>query len=162
MGTDLGEQSPAKCGESKYQDDGQLEKLEQVCREYRGEDGYPLGIAWQLILYAGFSLSEVLALRWMDLDEKENLVHVQNYVLERRYATENSVHVTAMVMEPLNRPRNRKVPLPDELMDMIADLLGFASPQQVVRKYMRNRAGDKRELVEQVYSKMKRERRKKY
>lgn len=38
--------------------------------------------------------------------------------------------------------------------DELAELMGFASPQQVIRRYMPRKAGDKRRLVDRMFEKV--------
>lgn len=51
---------------------------------YRGEDGYPLGLAFQLLLYTGIALSEAAALRWEEVDFPEGELHLNYFVAQRR------------------------------------------------------------------------------
>jgi len=203
----------------KWLNEEQLLKLRPLIDGYRSEEGYPLGIGFQLILYGGLSLSEAAALRWKDVDCKKQQVHVQYFVEEHRNKEENKD--TEYGLEPAVGRRRRIVPIPKFLCknleqvrrkykvgpedfviyssgpgpvrvdrmrsalmrrgkacglngvtprmlrdtyamravqaggtsDMIAELMGFASPEQVIRKYMPHIPGAKKELVEKMYQK---------
>ena len=51
----------------------QIRQLEPVLVSYKDEDGYPLGLGFQLVLYTGITLSEAAALRWKDVDFQEKI-----------------------------------------------------------------------------------------
>lgn len=197
----------------------QVDQLEALLRTYTDEDGYPLGLGFQLVLYAGITLSEAVALRWSDVDFENKNLTVRNFVAVRREAGSTGVD-RYYEMESLSGRKRRVIPIPDSLMeellrvwksyqpgeedfvlcrsdrepvrmermraallrqgnscgignvtprmlrdtyamravrsgatsDMIAELMGFASPQQVVRRYMPKAAADKRELVNKMFA----------
>lgn len=184
---------------------------------YRGEDGYPLGLAFQLLLYTGIALSEAAALRWEEVDFPEGELHLNYFVAQRR--GQSAPGGQNYSLEPLTGRKKRTVPAPDFLMerlrktreefqgapeefvlcksskrpvqmdrmrsaltrrahacglgnvtprmlrdnyairavqsgassDTVAELMGFASPQQVIRRYMPRAVTDKKELVRRMF-----------
>lgn len=194
----------------EWLDEEQIEKLEPIVMQYRDENGYPKGICFQLVLYAGMSMSEALALRWKDVDLEQSMIHVQYFLAVRKdqrelekvagrkernipipdflaqrllkiykiYGTNEEYFVTnPSEQEPVHMDTMRAILLrrsqragvgrvtPRMLRDtyairavqagatsdMIAELMGFASAQQVVRRYMPRIPCDKKNLVNQMY-----------
>ncbi len=191
----------------------QLHILEPVIADYRDEKGYPIGIGFQLVLYAGVTLSEAAALRWKDVSFREKNIRVEYFVALKR--EEERMYE----LEPLSGRKCREVPVPDLLIDrleevhsqykgtgnafvlgnsehepvrmdrmraalmrkseacglgmvtprmlrdtyamkavhagagsdMIAELMGFASSQQVIRRYMPKASVNKRELIRKMF-----------
>ncbi|MCC8139675.1 MAG: site-specific integrase [Lachnospiraceae bacterium] len=213
----------------EWLDDEQLSLLEPYLADYRGEDGYPLGIGYLLVLRTGISMSEAAALRWKDVNTSDRQLYIRYFVVKHPVVVEDRLKsaVTAtgdaaVKIENLERVsgrRRRTVPVPrstsEELArlqaeyhaapedfvlraedggpvtldrmsaalrrraklagierpslrmlrdtyamravqagatsDMIAELMGFASPQQVIRRYMPRAAASREELVEKLY-----------
>lgn len=197
----------------------QISALEPFLQQYQDEHGYPVGIAFQLVLYAGLSMSEAVAVKWKDVDLEGRILHVRYFVAFQRNI-DASGEESAYRMEKASGRRRREVPIPEILFrrlsdirrrypadaeafvagsvneepvqmkrmrdtlarrtksagfgtvtprmlrdtyairavqagatsDMIAELMGFASPQQVIRRYMPKAASDKRKLVERMYA----------
>lgn len=196
----------------------QVQILEPVLADYKDEDGYPVGIGFQLVLYAGVTLSEAAALRWKDVDYEQGQIRVDHFVALKR-ELRGTEEERSYEVEPLAGRKRREVPVPQFLIeqlhqvqasyegkaedfvlcrserepvrmdrmraalmrksdscgmgtvtprmlrdtyamravhagagsDMIAELMGFASPQQVIRRYMPEASVDKRELVKKMF-----------
>lgn len=201
----------------EWLDEEQITRLETLVMQYQDERGYPAGIAFQLVLYTGMTLSEASALQWKDVDLEQGTIHVRNLVITRRTQTQNTP--AEVLMEAAEGRRKREIPIPDFLIrrlrniresypcedddfvissskqnpvtmekmrsvlyrcsqnagvgritprilrdtyairavqagatsDMIAELMGFASAQQVVRRYMPKAVADQREFVNRMY-----------
>lgn len=198
-------------------DEEQISRLEALVMQYEDEKGYPAGIAFQLVLYTGMTLSEASALCWKDVDLEQEIIHVRNLVVTNR--TKNRDASDPISLEAVTGRRQRDIPIPDFLSrrlgkirekyhckdddfvissssqnpapmermrsvlyrcsqnagigkvtprilrdtygiravqagatsDMIAELMGFASAQQVVRRYMPKTVSDKHAFVNQMY-----------
>lgn len=198
-------------------DEEQITRLETLVMRYQDENGYPAGIAFQLVLYMGMTLSEASALQWKDVDLEQGIIHVRNLVITRRAQVQNISE--SVLLEAAAGRRRRDIPVPDFLVrrlgnirenypcedndfvisssgqnpvtmermrsvlyrcsqnagvgrvtprilrdtyairavqagatsDMIAELMGFASAQQVVRRYMPKDSADKRVFVNRMY-----------
>lgn len=197
----------------------QVGELEPFFASYKDEDGYPIGLGFQLVLYTGITLSEAAALRWRDVDLEYGTLYVRNFVAlrrgvqdnggERRYETESltgrkqrEVPVPEFLMEQLQQVRKEyqakdedfvlcksdREPVRMDRMraallrkgnccgmgtvtprmlrdtyamravqagatsDMIAELMGFASSQQVIRRYMPKKVTNKRDLVNKMFA----------
>lgn len=211
---------PAKnLNESReWLDEGQVAALEPLLSQYRNEEGYPIGVGFQLVLYTGLFLSEAVALRWKDIDLSKEMLTVHSFVSLTK-SLEHGGRETKYHLEPAAGRREREVPIPEFFVrrlaeireqfesdedtfvvnpyesepmrldrmrsallrrgnsagigkitpqmlrdtyamravhagaasDVIAELMGFASPQQVVRRYMPKAAVDKRELINRMY-----------
>lgn len=211
---------PAKnLNESRdWLDEGQVAALEPLLSQYRNEQGYPIGVGFQLVLYTGLFMSEAVALRWKDIDFSREILTVHSFVSLTKSLKPNG-NGTKYRLEPATGRREREVPIPEffakrlleiqeqfesdentfvvnpydpepmrldrmrsallrkgnsagikkitpqklrdtyamravhagATSDVIAELMGFASPQQVVRRYMPKAAVDKRELVNRMY-----------
>lgn len=196
----------------------QISRLESMVMKCQDDNGYPIGIAFQVILYAGLSMSEVLALKWKNVDFSQKMLSIEAFVAIRR-RKENMHGEILYGLEEASGRRKRKVPVPDFLMeklsemweeygvsqeaflvgnteenpermdkmrwilqkkaqeagvekvtprllrdtyaihavkagatsDTIAELMGFASSQQVIRRYMPRSVFDKHELVNRMY-----------
>lgn len=203
----------------RWLDDDEIARLELLLMECRGQEGYPLWIGYQLILHAGLSMSEAVALRWKNVHPEQGILTVEYFAVEQRIREVSNEEEP--YLEQVAGRRKREVPIPDFLMDMltgirncygctgeefvvnasskeparmdrmrsalfkrgksagidrvtprmlrdtyamravragatsdmIAELMGFASPQQVLRRYMPKTATDKRELVKRMYGK---------
>lgn len=197
----------------------EVSRLEPLLAEYQDEDGYPIGLGFQLVLYAGITLSEAAALRWKDVDFKEEQIRVDYFVALKRELHQKDKEGRVYELERLTGRKRREVPVPGVLIrqlrqvkaefsgmdedfvlcrsdqepirmdrmraalmrksnscgmgtvtprmlrdtyamravhagassDMIAELMGFASSQQVIRRYMPKSAVDKRELVRKMF-----------
>lgn len=206
------------CEHQKWLSEDEVKRLEPMIVSYRDEDGYPIGLGFELVLYAGITLSEAAALRWKNVDSEKNLLHVEYFVAVHRLAPGEESD-RQYVLERVTGRKRREVPVPELLMqklhqvkeeyggeeedfilgrskkepvrmdrmraalmrrsercgigtvtprmlrdtyamravqaggtsDMIAELMGFASSQQVIRRYMPQTAVDKRELVEKMF-----------
>lgn len=197
--------------------DEQISMLEPAVMQYRDENGYPAGIIFQLVLYAGLMMSEAAALRWEDVDLGQKVLRIRYFLVVKKET--NGTTKTAELLEKAVGRRKREIPIPDFLVqnlsrimceykpepkafvvntsirepvrtdrmrsvllrraqsaglgkvtprmlrdtyaihavqagatsDMVAELMGFASAQQVVRRYMPRSSSDKRNLVNQMY-----------
>lgn len=67
----------------------QILQLEPVLVSYKDEDGYPLGLGFQLVLYTGITLSEAAALRWKDVDFQEKILNIRYFVAMKRSRPED-------------------------------------------------------------------------
>ena len=194
----------------------QIRQLEPVLVSYKDEDGYPLGLGFQLVLYTGITLSEAAALRWKDVDFQEKILNIRYFVAMKRTRLEDE---RVYDLEKLTGRKNRKVPVPDFMVqmlksikeryqgnledfvlgnqaqepvgvdrmrvalqrhsnmcgmdtvtprmlrdtyamravqagatsDLIAQLMGFASSQQVIRRYMPANKMNERELLDRMF-----------
>lgn len=194
----------------------QIRQLEPVLVSYKDEDGYPLGLGFQLVLYTGITLSEAAALRWKDVDFQEKILNIRYFVAMKRTRPEDE---RVYDLEKLTGRKNRKVPVPDFMVqmlksikeryqgnpedfvlgnqaqepvrvdrmraalqrrshmcgmdtvtprmlrdtyamravqagatsDLIAELMGFASSQQVIRRYMPANKMNERELLDRMF-----------
>ena len=204
--------------ERSWLDDEDLTKLEPFFYQYQSEEGYPMGICYQLILYTGLYMSEATALRWQDVDLEEKTLYVHCFVSVTKAPPRSGSEDLWQLEETVGRKR-REVPIPDPFLrrleevkrqfepeqesfvvnpyertpirldrmraalirqgkrigmekvtpqilrdtyamravhagassEVIAELMGFASARQVVRRYMPNKSEDKRELVNRMY-----------
>lgn len=211
--------------DKEWLDEDDLTALEPFLETYQTVEGYPLGIGYQLVLYAGLTLSEAVALRWQDVDLAHRQISVRYFAVENRKVPEFQVSVSGGTgkryiqnLEETSGRRKRKIPIPSFLnrrlqslqeryhakpedfvlqdddglpvqtdrmraaliregkssgikhltprtlrdtyamravhagasSDVIAELMGFSSTRQVIRRYMPNIASDKEELVERM------------
>lgn len=211
--------------DKEWLDEDDLTALEPFLETYQTVEGYPLGIGYQLVLYAGLTLSEAVALRWQDVDLAHHQISVRYFAVENRKAPEFQVSTAGGTgkryiqnLEETSGRRKRKIPIPSFLnrrlqslqeryharpedfvlqdddglpvqtdrmraaliregkssgikhltprtlrdtyamravhagasSDVIAELMGFSSTRQVIRRYMPNIASDKEELVERM------------
>lgn len=195
----------------------QIILLEPLLLRHQNKDGYPVGVAFLLVLYTGLLMSEAAALRWKDVDFSKKILTVRYMVMQTRSLNKEE---SRCYLEKAVGARNRNVPIPDgfcvqlaqirgqfqkggedlvvdssgeepmrldrlrssllrrgksigierltpQLLrdtyamravqagatsDVIAELMGFSSSQQVVRRYMPKRKTDRRELVNRMYS----------
>lgn len=202
----------------EWLDEGQVRQLEPLLAAYQDEDGYPLGLGFQLVLYTGITLSEAVALRWEDVDFEEETLHLR-YFVALKWKQGSKEGKKQQELERLTGRKRRDVPVPGFLMrrlsevqkeyggkaqafvlggsetepvrmdrmraalmrkgracglgtvtprmlrdtyamravhagansDMIAEMMGFASSRQVIRRYMPKEAADKRELVNKMF-----------
>ncbi len=63
--------------DKEWLDEDDLTALEPFLETYQTVEGYPLGIGYQLVLYAGLTLSEAVALRWQDVDFEHRRISVR-------------------------------------------------------------------------------------
>lgn len=194
----------------------QVAALEPLFSQYQSDEGYPIGVAFQLVLYTGLVMSEAVALRWRDIDFSKEMLTVHNFVSLTKSLERSG---TEYRLEQATGRRKREVPIPEifnrrlleirqqfecdedtfvvnpyesepmrldrmrsallrkgnsvgirkitqqilrdtfamravhagATSDVIAELMGFASPQQVVRRYMPRTTADKRELINRMY-----------
>lgn len=194
----------------------QVRQLEPVLASYTDEDGYPLGLGFQLVLYTGITLSEAAALRWEDVDFQNKTLKIRYFVAMKRIRPEDA---RVYELEKLTGRKRRLVPVPDFMMrtlknlkesyesrpeefvlgnqakepvrvdrlraalqrrshmcgmdtvtprmlrdtyamravqagatsDLIAELMGFASSQQVIRRYMPANKMNERELLDRMF-----------
>ena len=197
-------------------DSEQIRQLEPVLVSYKDEDGYPLGLGFQLVLYTGITLSEAAALRWENVNFQERTLQVGYFVAVKRVRPEDD---RVYELEKLTGRKKRIVPVPDFMMrtlknlkenyqgrpedfvlgnqakepvrvdrmraalqrrshmcgmdtvtprmlrdtyamravqagatsDLIAELMGFASSQQVIRRYMPAGKMNERELLNRMF-----------
>lgn len=195
----------------------EIRELMPQLASYQDQDGYPLGLGFQLVLYTGITLSEASALRWQDVDLEKEVLYIRSF-LAFQHGVEESGDPRYEVEELVGR-KNREVPVPTFLIrqlkelkqeyepaeesfvlsrsekepmsldrmrkalsrraascgmekvtprmlrdtyamravkagassDMIAELMGFASSKQVIRRYMPMRMENKRELINKMY-----------
>ncbi len=149
----------------KWLDKEQIRHLDPMMSSYEGVDGYSIGIGFQLILYTGISLSEAVALHWSDVDFQRSELKIEKFAA----ANKGQEKAAEYELEKLSGRRNRVVPVPDFLRysgipmpmravqagassDMIAELMGYSSPHQVIRRYMPTCETDKRELLKRMFS----------
>lgn len=196
----------------------QIALLEPLLLQYQSEEGYPLGIGFQLVLYTGLLMSEAVALRWKDIDFSKKTLEVRYFVSLTKSLESTALDIEYHLEKAVGR-RRREVPIPNVFLkkleevhrkfpggeedfvlyspdhkvvrldrmrsalmrkgksagiekvtpqmlrdtyamraveagatsDVIAELMGFASSQQVVRRYMPKRTVDKQELVNRMY-----------
>ena len=203
--------------EKNWLSEEQLVTLKPVLFAYQDEDGYPLGLGFQLILYTGMTLSETAALRWKEVDFQNAEFHLEYFLaVKRETGQEDSRRYE---LEPLTGRKRRIIPVPDLLLeementrrryegkpeefvlsksgdmpvridrmraalmrraqscgmgkvtprmlrdtyairavqagassDTVAELMGFASSQQVIRRYMPRETTDKKELMKKMF-----------
>ena len=199
----------------KWLNGADLKKLKPLLWQCRDEEGYPLGAAYELILYAGLTLSEASALQWKDVDLQKGEISVRRFTLEHG-TSEQDYQVS---VKTASGRRERTVPIPRILTehlekiqreyggegedyvvrtsepgpvntgrlrvllyrrsekaglgrvtprllrdtyamhaihaggtsDVVAELMGFASAQQVTKRYVSGSPRGKRELIERMY-----------
>ncbi|MBS6396071.1 MAG: tyrosine-type recombinase/integrase family protein [Clostridiales bacterium] len=204
--------------QQSWLDEEQIRVLEPLLAAYQDEDGYPIGLGFQLVLYTGITLSEAAALRWRNVDIPGQRLKVEDFVAVKREGGENGEE-RRYELEPLTGRKRREVPVPGVLLrrlkelsgeyggrpedfvlsrsdqepirmdrmraalmrranscgmgpvtlrmlrdtyavravqsgatsDTIAELMGFASSQQVIRRYMPRSVTDKQELVRRMF-----------
>ncbi len=83
---------------------------------YRAENDYPIGIAYELILYTGISLSEVLTLQWKDVCEDARTLQIRSVLVLRNTTRADSGFFE---VEELRGHRKRNVPVPEKLMEKL-------------------------------------------
>lgn len=88
----------------------QIQTLQTEFCEYHAENGYPIGAAYELILYTGITLSEVLALKWKDLSESDCRIQIHSIVLLQEEGTE---------VEELKGRKKREIPVAADLMERL-------------------------------------------
>ena len=203
--------------EKNWLDDARLDILKPSLFGYKDEDGYPLGLGFQLILYTGMTLSEAAALRWKEVDFENGEFHLEYFLAvrrdtgpgeNRRYELEQltgrkkrTIPVPELLLKELEETRRQYQGQPEEFVlrksekepvrmdrmraalmrranacglgnvtprmlrdtyaihavkagassDAIAELMGFASPQQVIRRYMPRTVSDKKTLVKKMF-----------
>lgn len=196
----------------------QIKELEPLIAGYQDEDGYPLGLGFQLVLYTGITLSEAAALRWRDVNFQEGTIRLQ-YFVAVKWEQKDRTEKRKQELEKLTGRKCREVLVPEFLMrrllqvrnefggepenfvlcrsamepvsmdrmraallrkgrschmeaitprmlrdtyamravqagatsDMIAEVMGFASSKQVIRRYMPKTVTDKRELMKKMF-----------
>ncbi|MBS6397522.1 MAG: tyrosine-type recombinase/integrase [Clostridiales bacterium] len=204
--------------EQGWLNEEQIKKLEPLLASYQDEEGYPIGLGFQLVLYAGITLSEAAALRWKDVDFEGETLSLQYFVAVKREQN-GADEERSYCLEKMSGRKCRKIPVPGFLIrylreiqkqykgnpeefvlckseqepvrmdrmraaltrranacgiekvtprmlrdtyamravqegatsDMIAELMGFASSQQVIRRYMPKTVTDKRELIKKMF-----------
>ena len=192
----------------------EIQKLQLGFMEYKVQNGYPIGVAYELILYTGVSLSEVLALKWKNISESTGMLQVRAVVLFKDDGLKEIIEEYE-----LQGRRRRDIPVPERLMkrlqdiriqyqrsdedyvisqtgrnllhqdrfrshlmryskknlkrvvtprmlrdtyavyalqagadsDTVAELLGYYSSRQIIRRYMPRKAIDKKKIVERMY-----------
>ncbi len=202
-------------------DQKQIDQLEHVWASYQDEEGYPMGLGFQLVLYTGITLSEAAALQWKNVDLQNKTLNICCFVVAKKERLEDG---RAECLEKLTGCRNRKVPIPEFMeqilknlkekyqakpeafvlsnrtkeplqinhmravlkrhsdmcdmkpvvtprilrdtyamravqagaaSDLIAQLMGFASPNQVLRRYMPVNDKNAREIIERMFENRK-------
>ncbi|MBS6396008.1 MAG: tyrosine-type recombinase/integrase family protein [Clostridiales bacterium] len=202
--------------EREWLSEKDIRRLEPAMASYEDEQGYPLGLGFQLVLYAGIALSEAAALRWRDVDFAGRRLMLRDFVARQPALSGGEPRYG---LEPLTGRKKRDVPVPDFLLktmkqikeryrtadedfvlcganrepvnldrmraalrrrsissgvgnvtvrmlrdtyamravqagassDDIAELMGFASSQQVVRRYMPKGRQNRDELLKRMY-----------
>ena len=201
--------------EQEWLSESDIRRLEPAIASYEDEHGYPLGLGFQLVLYAGITLSEAAALRWRDVDFTGKRLMLRYFVArqsvqdgEPRYDLEpltgrkkRDVPVTDFLLASMERIRDSYRPGEDDFVlcgadrqpvnldrmraalrrrsiscgvgnvtvrmlrdtyamravqagassDDIAELMGFSSSRQVVRRYMPKGRTDRNELLKRMY-----------
>lgn len=202
--------------EQEWLSETDIRRLEPAMASYEDEHGYPLGLGFQLVLYAGITLSEAAALRWQDVDFAGRRLMLKYFVARQPVGSGEEPRYG---LEPLTGRKKRDVPVPDFLLetmkqikvryraaekdfvlygadqepvnldrmraalrrrsiscgignvtvrmlrdtyamravqagassDDIAELMGFATSQQVIRRYMPKGRPDRSELLKRMY-----------
>lgn len=75
------------------------------------EAGDPYYVAWLLMLCCGLRRGEMLALKWSDIDEPRQLLHIQRQVI--------TVDGVTQVTQPKSRTSVRDIPLDAELLALL-------------------------------------------
>lgn len=84
---------------------------EEYDKVYAFAKGHPNGLALMLLLETGISRSELLGLRWEDIDFKESILHIRQGLVAYQNLEENSWVVEADGLK--NSYRRRDVPIVD-------------------------------------------------
>lgn len=96
--------------EKQWLDDDQLNILKPVLFEYKDENGYPLGVGFQMLLCTGITLSEAAALRWREIDFEKGEFRLQYFIaVKREYGSGGTRRYEP---EPLTGRKRRTVPVP--------------------------------------------------
>lgn len=88
--------------------------------EYILKNTTPKGIGVLISLYTGMRIGEICALKWSDIDFKNNIIHV-NKTLQRVYLKDDNNHVTSSIVisNPKTLNSNREIPINKEFADII-------------------------------------------
>lgn len=79
--------------------------------------GHRYGLGVYLMLSYGLSRSELLGLRWEDLDEKEKILHIRRGVTDVQDAVTGKMRVE--IGEPKNDFRRRDIPISTEALELL-------------------------------------------
>ena len=83
--------------------------------QYAMDHRFGLGV--YLMLSYGLSRSELLGLRWEDLDEKEKILHIRRGVTDVQDASTGKMRVE--IGEPKNEFRSRDIPISTEALELL-------------------------------------------
>ena len=88
--------------------------------EYAIENLNPTNIGILLSLYTGIRIGELCALKWSDIDFKNNIIHI-NKTLQRIYTKNenNESEAKIIISTPKTISSNRDIPINKELADLI-------------------------------------------
>lgn len=90
--------------------------------EYVLENPNPRNIGILISLYAGIRIGELCALKWSDLDFKNNIIHI-NKTLQRIYVKEGDNTTSKIVISPPKTVHsNREIPMNKDFADIIKPL----------------------------------------
>lgn len=101
-----------------------LSKREQKkITQYILEKPTPRSIGILISLYSGMRIGEICALKWSDIDLKNNIIHV-NKTLQRVYLKDSNNDITSsiVVSTPKTLTSNRDIPMNKEFVDIIKPL----------------------------------------
>lgn len=101
-----------------------LSKREQKkITEYILNDLTPKNLGILISLYSGMRIGEICALKWSDIDFKNNIIHV-NKTLQRIYLKENSNSTVSKIIisSPKTINSNRDIPISRDFADIIKPL----------------------------------------
>lgn len=98
-------------GSQDWLSEEEMAQLEPMLASYKDSDGYPIGLGFQLVIYAGVTLSEAVALRWKDVDLEDAKIRVDYFVAVKRWMPGQDIKRTCE-LEPLARRKKRVVPIP--------------------------------------------------
>lgn len=93
---------------------------------YRGMDVFKLMIL--LCLYTGLRLGELCALKWIDIDQTNQILLIKRTV-QRIYVEGNKTKTILLVTEPKSECSRREIPLPDIILKQ---LLQFQNEKEYI------------------------------
>ena len=78
-----------------------------------------MGLGFQLVLYTGITLSEAAALQWKNVDLQNKTLNICCFVVAKKERLEDG---RAECLEKLTGCRNRKVPIPEFMEQILKNL----------------------------------------